>query len=59
MEDGIVDLFHHGDGLGYQDKGPLDAIEDFLSRNTHFIIDYAREQYILTYNPKGFLKRIS
>ena len=59
MEDGIVDLFHHGDGLGFQDKGPLDAIEDFLSRNSHFVIDYARERYILTYNPKGFLKRIS
>ena len=59
MEDGVVDLFHHGDGLGFQDKGPLDAIEDFLSRNSHFVIDYARERYILTYNPKGFLKRIS
>lgn len=59
MEDGIVDLFHHGDGLGYQDKGPLAAIEEFLSRNSHFVIDSTRERYILTYNPKGFLKRIS
>ena len=59
MEDGIVDLFHHGDGLGFQEEGPLAAIEEFLNRNTHFVIDFSRERYILTYNPKGFLKRIS
>jgi cephalosporin hydroxylase len=59
MEDGIVDLFHHGDGLGYKDDGPLTAIEDFLSRNSNFVIDSTRERYILTYNPKGFLRRIS
>jgi cephalosporin hydroxylase len=59
MEDGIVDLYHHGDGLGFQDEGPLAAIEDFLSRNSNFVIDSLRERYILTYNPNGFLKRIS
>ena len=59
MEDGIVDLFHHDDGLGFQEEGPLAAIEEFLSRNSHFVIDSSRERYILTYNPKGFLKRIS
>jgi cephalosporin hydroxylase len=59
MEDGIVDLFHHDDGLGFQDAGPLAAVEEFLSRNSHFAIDPTRERYILTYNPKGFLKRIS
>ena len=59
MEDGIVDLFHHGDGLGFQEEGPLAAVEEFLSRNSHFVIDSSRERYILTYNPKGFLKRIS
>ena len=59
MEDGIVDLFHQDDGLGFQEEGPLAAIEEFLSRNSHFVIDSSRERYILTYNPKGFLKRIS
>ena len=59
MEDGIVDLFHYDDGLGFQEEGPLAAIEEFLSRNSHFVIDSSRERYILTYNPKGFLKRIS
>ena len=59
MEDGIVDLFHHGDGLGFQEKGPLAAVENFLRRNPHFAVDSKKERYILTYNPKGFLKRIS
>jgi cephalosporin hydroxylase len=59
MEDGIVDLFHYDDGLGFQKEGPLAAIEEFLSRNSNFAIDPTRERYILTYNPKGFLKRIS
>lgn len=61
MEDGIVDLFHHEDGLGFKEDepGPLEAVEDFLKQNSHFIVDTARERYHLTYNPKGFLKRIS
>ncbi|RZB38064.1 MAG: hypothetical protein SRB2_00410 [Desulfobacteraceae bacterium Eth-SRB2] len=59
IEDGIVDLYHHGDSLGFEEKGPLAAIEEFLSHNSHFAIDSSRERYLLTYNPKGFLKRIS
>jgi len=58
VEDGIVDLFHHGDGLGFKDKGPLSAVEEFLKQNTHFAVDSMQERYLLTYNPKGFLKRI-
>ena len=60
VEDGIVDLFHNGDGLGFREEepGPLAAIEEFLGRHPEFIADMGRERYILTYNPKGFLKRI-
>jgi len=41
--------------LAHREKinGPLSAVEEFLSENPH------RERYILTYNPKGFLKRVS
>ncbi|MCK4528643.1 hypothetical protein KAW18_14835 [candidate division WOR-3 bacterium] len=42
-----------------QEAGPLAAVEEFLSRNSHFVVDFSRKLYILTYNPKGFLKRIS
>jgi len=40
-------------------NGPLSAVEEFLSENPHFQVDPHRERYILTYNPKGFLKRVS
>jgi cephalosporin hydroxylase len=57
VEDGIVDLFHDGDGLGFRDPGPLAAVEEFLKNNPDFESDLSRERYLLTYNPKGFLKR--
>jgi cephalosporin hydroxylase len=61
VEDGIVDLFHSEDGLGFreEDPGPLAAIEEFLGCHPEFMVDMSRERYILTYNPKGFLKRVS
>ena len=58
VEDGIVDLFRPGDGLGTYVEGPLAAVEAFLKENTDFIVDKERERYILTYNPKGFLRRV-
>ena len=57
VEDGIVDLFHEGDGLGFREPGPLAAVEEFLENNHDFEPDSDRERYLLTYNPKGFLKR--
>jgi cephalosporin hydroxylase len=57
VEDGIVDLFHYGDGLGFKEGGPLAAVEEFLKDHPEFVIDEERERYLLTYNPKGFLKR--
>lgn len=59
VEDGIVDLFHPGDGLGFDKDGPLAAVETFLEGNKTFAIDKNRERYLLTYNPKGYLKRIA
>jgi cephalosporin hydroxylase len=54
-----VDLYHYGDGLGFKEPGPLAAIEDFLKAHPNFEPDVAKERYRLTYNPKGYLKRIS
>lgn len=58
VEDGIIDLFEPGDGIGESFEGPLGAVEEFLSTNPDFVVDTECERYILTYNPKGFLKRI-
>jgi len=58
VEDGNVDLFKPGDGLGWMEPGPLAATDQFLRENLNFKPDRERERYILTYNPKGFLKRI-
>lgn len=58
VEDGVMDLFRPGDGLGGHEDGPLGAVEEFVKRNADFVVDSERERYILTYNPQGFLKRM-
>ena len=59
VEDGIVDLFRPGDGLGWFAEGPLAAVEEFVRERPEFEVDRARERYVMTYNPKGFLRRVS
>lgn len=50
VEDGVRDLL---DGS----PGPVIAIERYLSEGADFEIDEERERYLLTYNPRGFLRR--
>jgi cephalosporin hydroxylase len=38
--------------------GPFEAVEDFLDSTTDFVLDPAREKFLMTFNPRGFLKRI-
>ncbi|GGE68610.1 CmcI family methyltransferase [Priestia taiwanensis] len=38
--------------------GPMEAVEDFLQSNTNFIIDEEKHKFLITFNPKGYLKRI-
>lgn len=59
VEDGIVDLFGPHEVLGVRYDGPLVATREFLRRNTDFQVDSQRERYLLTYNPRGFLQRVS
>lgn len=58
VEDGISDLYKPGDGMGQWFEGPLKAVDEFLATNDGFVVDTDCERYILTYNPRGFLKRI-
>jgi cephalosporin hydroxylase len=39
--------------------GPLVAIEEFLSGRNDFVVDSAREKWVITFNPGGYLKRVA
>jgi len=54
VEDGIC---HHGLCAG-PSPGPYEAVETFVSRNDCFVIDRSREAFLITWNPKGYLRRI-
>jgi cephalosporin hydroxylase len=55
VEDGIC---HHGlDGGPF--PGPYEAVEGFVSHNPYFVIDRSREAFLITWNPKGYLRRMS
>jgi len=43
----------------FQAGGPYEAIEVFMKENGNFIIDRDKERFIITWNPKGYLKRIN
>jgi len=38
--------------------GPWEAVDQFLAANTEFVVDEACQRHLLTYNPRGWLKRI-
>ena len=45
-------------GFGHG-PGPMEAMEEFLPRHPEFVIDASKEKYMLTFNPKGYLKKIT
>lgn len=38
--------------------GPLEALEKFLPDHPEFEVDSSREKLLLTFNPRGFLRRV-
>jgi cephalosporin hydroxylase len=38
--------------------GPMEAVDIFLSENDDFVIDTSKEKFYLTWNPRGYLKRV-
>ncbi|MFH1876630.1 MAG: CmcI family methyltransferase [Candidatus Omnitrophota bacterium] len=54
VEDSIC---HHGLEVGPR-PGAYAAIETFISENKEFVIDSSRERFLVTWNPKGYLKRV-
>lgn len=53
VEDSIC---RHGLSVG-PDPGPYEAIEAFVKENGDFEIDRQKESFLITWNPKGFLRR--
>jgi cephalosporin hydroxylase len=39
-------------------EGPQEAVNEFLETNDNFIVDQSREKFLMTFNPRGYLKRI-
>lgn len=38
--------------------GPMEAIEEFLQKNDKYVVDETKEKLLMTFNPKGYLRRI-
>ena len=36
----------------------MEAMEEFLKSNSNFVSDRSREKFLLTFSPRGYLKRI-
>lgn len=38
--------------------GPMEAINAFLARNSEFIVDREKEKFLMTFHPRGYLRKI-
>ncbi len=38
--------------------GPWEAVEDFMKETHDFVIDESRKKFMMTFNPRGYLKRV-
>jgi len=56
----VHDTSHNGHPLRTTyGEGPMEAVEEFLAENRNFVSDRSREKFLMTFSPKGFLKRVS
>lgn len=39
--------------------GPYEAIEEFLATRSSFVPDKSREKFLVSWNPKGYLRRVA
>ncbi|HEX6208208.1 MAG TPA: CmcI family methyltransferase [Actinomycetota bacterium] len=38
--------------------GPMEAVEEFLRESEDFVVDENREKLLLTFNPRGYLRKV-
>jgi cephalosporin hydroxylase len=51
-------ICHHGLEVG-PSPGPYEAVAAFLRENRRYVADRSRERFLVTWNPTGFLTRVS
>ena len=51
-------ICHHGLDVGPK-PGPFEAVQDFMNDNNDFMIDKDCENFGITWNPNGYLKKIN
>lgn len=39
--------------------GPYEAVQRFMANNKDFVVDPTREKFLMTFNPQGYLRKIS
>ncbi|MCW4009513.1 MAG: cephalosporin hydroxylase family protein [Candidatus Bathyarchaeota archaeon] len=39
--------------------GPMEAVDEFLKEHRDFIVDTSKEKFFVTFNPSGYLKKIT
>jgi cephalosporin hydroxylase len=55
----VQDTSHNGHPLKTDyGQGPMEALNEFLKGDKDFVRDESREKFLLTFHPKGYLKRI-
>jgi cephalosporin hydroxylase len=37
----------------------MEALQEFLGENSDFVIDRTQENHLLTFNPSGYLRRVT
>jgi cephalosporin hydroxylase len=40
-------------------RGPMEAVKKFLEKDKRFEVDKSREKLVMTFNPDGFLRKVS
>lgn len=40
-------------------EGPMEALKEWLPKHSEFLIDESKHKFLLTFNPNGYLKRVS
>lgn len=58
VEDSHVGRVGHPVKWKYDNDGPYEAIEAFLEFTDDFEVDYECEKHLMTFNPKGYLRRV-